>query len=77
MERSLTDEEINKLQVFYEVFGQNTKILGLYSLSLETLKASSFNFLTLYTVGGKRTDGEQVECCPQMRISNTVAHWAA
>lgn len=69
MERSLTDEEINELQVGFYVLYFFSPFL------LVQLILYSFKLLTSITVNAVECEGpggEEVKCCSKMRVSGRV-----
>lgn len=68
MERSLTDEEINDLQVFI-----NFKLYPFYILiCLERSLDTASCFVVAPAVERERTGSEQVERCLEMNIGNAT-----
>jgi len=65
MERSLTDEEINDLQVLNIIKILVQQDLGLWYF---ILKATNTRFPLVNAVESKRTSAEQIECCLKMSI---------
>jgi hypothetical protein len=70
MERSLTDEEINELQVFHMIrFCRHFLFL---SLLISIFYLFIYFFKNCCAVECQRAGAEQAECCSKMRVPGAV-----